>query len=869
MDKVILCAIAKCENKYILEWVVWHLKLGFDKIIIYDNNDTDGEYISDVVGNIKKVEIIDWRGKVQGSCETQVAAYNDCYKKHMDSEWIMYLDIDEFLEFRNNIDIKKFLDYTWVENANVIKFHWKCYSDNGYIYEQNGLVTETYKELCANRNTNVNTKSIYRCGIEDFKMLNIHFSNLKEKVYYQSGRPCLSSYSTTDNNINYDNGCVRHYVTKSMQEFVNIKYARRNPGTSKQRLNPSFYFKYNKKTEEKEHKLVEMFEELKNKKDNKITEKEKIGKTKELLQKDLDELNGVKTENSAVLWQERMVPRKKPSVYDLQRNDKKLEDEVKNEAKPLFGNPDLVKQEKYENAVEVLNVDENEETSFFHNEDAKIDDEPKFDIIKKKENSDYQFGISVIISAYNAEKYIEECLDSVINQTWFKTHDNWEILLGVDACEKTLQKVREIMSNYKHLTVYMMDKNVGTYVTCNTIIQNSKYEWLLRFDSDDIMYENMVETLMEKYTDYDYVSTRCHELPNKGGIKHWAEGQMFFKHRIYDEYGGYQNWKCAGDTELRVRTKGHVKQTSTENALLYRRPHENRLTKNKDTVEGSVYRNERKEYIKNISPYIEKIDTVVTTYTIISNIIVSFTTWKKRHDCAAIMLDYFKKQTVKPNKIVCWLSSDEYEGENIPQSLKPFVKEKFIEVRWVKENVYCHKRYEIFKEHKNDYVFLIDDDIYYNLNYIEEMYNAAIEHKDCVICYCGNAFEFEKERLLLDLDENPSIKNTILSGLTCYPPGVFPMEYFKHLDIRDTIAPKCDDSYMQTLCIKNNIGVYCLYNRNKKKFKVVKEYQDVGIWEENKVKINGINKKTKIVKKLMYMFDLEEKCRELWPNIIF
>lgn len=32
-------------------------------------------------------------------------------------------------------------------------------------------------------------------------------------------------------------------------------------------------------------------------------------------------------------------------------------------------------------------------------------------------------GITVIITAYNTEKYIEETLDSVANQTWFKSHD--------------------------------------------------------------------------------------------------------------------------------------------------------------------------------------------------------------------------------------------------------------------------------------------------------------------------------------------------------------------------------------------------------------------------------------------------------------
>ena len=45
----------------------------------------------------------------------------------------------------------------------------------------------------------------------------------------------------------------------------------------------------------------------------------------------------------------------------------------------------------------------------------------------------YENGVSVCITAYKSDKYIKECLDSIMNQTWFKTHDNWEIIVGVDG----------------------------------------------------------------------------------------------------------------------------------------------------------------------------------------------------------------------------------------------------------------------------------------------------------------------------------------------------------------------------------------------------------------------------------------------------
>lgn len=265
MNKLILCAIAKCENKYIMEWIDYHFRLGFDKIVIYDNNDENGERIRDVVGNLQNVEIIDWTSHKQRCCEAQVAAYNDCYKKYMDWNWMMFLDIDEFLEFKIFKTIKEYLDQDWVKSANCIKFHWKCYSDNEYIYSQDGLVTEKYTQLCENKSVNKYVKTIYKCGFPNLKILNVHYSSPIANVYYQNGKKAPYICQTTDENINYDSGWIRHYVTKSMEEFVTIKYKRRGPGVSKNRLNGDFYFKYNKKTPEKERQLKSFLSKLENK----------------------------------------------------------------------------------------------------------------------------------------------------------------------------------------------------------------------------------------------------------------------------------------------------------------------------------------------------------------------------------------------------------------------------------------------------------------------------------------------------------------------------------------------------------------------------------------------------------------------------
>ena len=489
----------------------------------------------------------------------------------------------------------------------------------------------------------------------------------------------------------------------------------------------------------------------------------------------------------------------------------------------------------------------------------------------KQKNSEYPFGVSVCISAWETSEYIEECLDSVSNQTWFKEHDNWEILLGIDGCEKTLAKVKEIMNKYKNLRVMMMDNNVGTYVTCNTIIKESKYEWIMRFDSDDVMNSDMVETVMNRISknDLDILTIRCTD-GNRRNI--WAEGQLIIRRKSFLDYGGFLDRRCGCDTEIKKRTKGKLRQSVLDKELFYRRPHPNSLTHRKETNMTSPYREEVKRYIRDISPKKPILDLATAEFTWILNqnqIIVSFTTWKKRQDCAAKMLDHFKKQTMKPDKIYCWLSTDEYGGKNIPKSLQRFVDDRFIEIKWIKENTYCHKRHEVFKEHINDYVFLIDDDILYDENYIKDMYASALEHPSNVICWCTYNIDYTKDKRLYRISENPSIRNGLMTGISCFPPKVYPIECFNYLDIRDKLAPKCDDSFIQAFLIKNDISIYSVYDRMKKNFTNIKEYQYIGIWEtENKRKINGITKKTLIFKSLIKELKIEEKVKEIWKNIV-
>lgn len=106
--KIATCTIARMENEYICEFVDYYKLMGVNKMYIYENNDIDGECLSDVLQPYIDegfVELIDFR---EGHRFVQVVldAYEDCYKNHGNEyDWILFIDPDEYLEIEDNITI--------------------------------------------------------------------------------------------------------------------------------------------------------------------------------------------------------------------------------------------------------------------------------------------------------------------------------------------------------------------------------------------------------------------------------------------------------------------------------------------------------------------------------------------------------------------------------------------------------------------------------------------------------------------------------------------------------------------------------------------------------------------------------------------
>lgn len=226
-----------------------------------------------------------------------------------------------------------------------------------------------------------------------------------------------------------------------------------------------------------------------------------------------------------------------------------------------------------------------------------------------------------------------------------------------------------------------------------------------------------------------------------------------------------------------------------------------------------------------------------------------------------------------PDKIILWLSEEEYDKHNLPESIKKCVNENLLtEILWVKKNTYCHKRFDCFKYFNDCYNIFLDDDILYKPNFIEELVSASKTHQNCVTVYSANSiyyngFKAEKKQII----KKPSHYNNFMGGRCCFPPHIIPNDVLtENIDLRDIYVKKCDESWLRPFLIRHDIKVYCLYTFNsKEQYPIINDSQKCAVWNENKQIISELNirEKERNFFNAIKITNTDKLCKQLWKDI--
>ncbi len=216
--------------------------------------------------------------------------------------------------------------------------------------------------------------------------------------------------------------------------------------------------------------------------------------------------------------------------------------------------------------------------------------------------------ISVVINFHNGEKYLEKCIESVLNQNY----KNFEVILwdnaSVDSSKKIIEKFKD-----KKVKYFRHSFKENLYKARNRAVEVSSGELIAFLDCDDWWDKNYLSSKekffgLEEY-DYLYSNVLCFyektnklvkynhkKLPN-GKIYNYLAKDYFIiisgliiKKKILEKenyFNGFYN--IIGDYDLLMRISKYANAKSFDEPMIYYRIHENNFSKKNNMMYYEEY----------------------------------------------------------------------------------------------------------------------------------------------------------------------------------------------------------------------------------------------------------------------------------------
>ncbi len=189
-------------------------------------------------------------------------------------------------------------------------------------------------------------------------------------------------------------------------------------------------------------------------------------------------------------------------------------------------------------------------------------------------------------------------------------------------------------------------------------------------------------------------------------------------------------------------------------------------------------------------------------------IIVSLTSFPTRISRIWLVMETLLRQTKKPDKIILWLSKEEFSTlDSLPGRLLK-LKERGIEIRFVEGNIRSHKKYYYtLQEFPNDYMLNVDDDHFYRSTMVENMFKYSIQYPGSIISQYSRKILWENGKLKLYLlwsilseENSPNFYSFfVMGGGTLFPPYVLDKEVLNK-KLFMSLTPTADDIWLNTMC---------------------------------------------------------------------
>lgn len=251
------CCIVKDENEYLEEWIRYHLHIGVEHFFIYDNGSAIPvkETIHEL-GLTEFVTVIYYPGK-----NKHVSAYSNCLKTFgKSSQWIAYIDVDEFIVPKNaNHSLPEFLlDY---EGYGGLGVNWLIFGSSGHTKRTHQPQLESFTF----RSEPVFSPNNHIKSIVQPKYVKSAFKS--HCFRYIDGKKCVNENlleikeSFSENSVSKIQ--LNHYYCRSLEEYHN-KIKRGISDTKRERKIEEFHHHDQKSNKVNDTLILEVLKTRKN-----------------------------------------------------------------------------------------------------------------------------------------------------------------------------------------------------------------------------------------------------------------------------------------------------------------------------------------------------------------------------------------------------------------------------------------------------------------------------------------------------------------------------------------------------------------------------------------------------------------------------
>ncbi len=200
--------------------------------------------------------------------------------------------------------------------------------------------------------------------------------------------------------------------------------------------------------------------------------------------------------------------------------------------------------------------------------------------------------VSVLMTSYNREKYIEDAIESVLSSTF---RDFELIVVDDGSSDRTVEIARSYEKKDGRVKVYQNEKNLGDYHNRNKAASYASGRYLKYIDSDDMIYPYGLQVYveaMEKYPDTALAVSSRNDIPMEPfpiylssvkaynrhffeyGILDYGPSGVMIRRSCFEECGGFSGKRYVGDQELWLKLAARHPVVELPPSLVFWRQHE-------------------------------------------------------------------------------------------------------------------------------------------------------------------------------------------------------------------------------------------------------------------------------------------------------